>query len=84
MAAGASLVDRLDAEFAAAEDHMVDDPIAHVRFPKYAAGATLDVNGKKVYFIDDATLREFQQSSRQRSDFVRVLKCGLARISAAA
>lgn len=43
------------------KDHMVDDPIAHVRFPKYAAGATLDVNGKKIYFIDDATLREFQQ-----------------------
>jgi hypothetical protein len=43
------------------KDHMVEDPIAKVRFPKYAAGATLDVNGKKVYFIDDATLREFQQ-----------------------
>lgn len=43
------------------KDHMVEDPIAHVRFPKYAAGATLDVNGKTVYFIDDATLREFQQ-----------------------
>jgi hypothetical protein len=43
------------------KDHMVEDPITHVRFPKYAAGATLDVKGKKVYFIDDATLREFQQ-----------------------
>lgn len=42
-------------------DHMVEDPIAHVRFPKYAAGAVLDVNGKKVYFIDDTTLREFEQ-----------------------
>lgn len=43
------------------KDHMVEDPIAHVRFPKYAAGATLDVNGEKIYFIDDTTLREFQQ-----------------------
>jgi hypothetical protein len=43
------------------KDHMVEDPIAHVRFPKYGAGATLEVNGKKVYFIDNATLRKFQQ-----------------------
>ncbi|MCI0493137.1 MAG: hypothetical protein L0Z07_09395 [Planctomycetes bacterium] len=40
--------------------HMVEDPIAKVKFPKYAAGATLDVNGKTLYFIDDSTLREFQ------------------------
>jgi YHS domain-containing protein len=40
---------------------MVEDPIAKVRFPKYAAGATLEVEGKTLYFIDEATLREFQQ-----------------------
>lgn len=40
--------------------HMVEDPIAKVQFPKYAAGATLDVAGKTLYFIDDTTLQEFQ------------------------
>ncbi len=40
--------------------HMVEDPIAKVKFPKYAAGATLEVDGKTLYFIDDSTLQEFQ------------------------
>lgn len=40
--------------------HMVEDPIAKVTFPKYAAGAKLDVEGKTLYFIDDSTLQEFQ------------------------
>jgi hypothetical protein len=43
------------------KDHMVEDPIAKVSFPKYAAGATLDVAGKKVYFIDETTREEFQR-----------------------
>ncbi len=47
------------------KDHMVEDPIAKVKFPKYAAGATLDVNGKTYYFIDDTTCREFQQKRLQ-------------------
>jgi YHS domain-containing protein len=41
--------------------HMVEDPIAKVQFPKYAAGATLEADGKTVYFIDESTLREYQQ-----------------------
>jgi hypothetical protein len=41
--------------------HLVDDPIAHVKFPKYAAGATLEEGGKTTYFIDESTLREYQQ-----------------------
>jgi hypothetical protein len=41
--------------------HMVEDPIAHVKFPKYAAGATLEEGGNTVYFIDESTLREYQQ-----------------------
>jgi YHS domain-containing protein len=40
--------------------HMVEDPIAKVKFPKYAAGATLEVDGKTLYFIDDSTRQEFQ------------------------
>jgi YHS domain-containing protein len=41
--------------------HMVEDPIAKVSFPKYAAGATLDVRGKTIYFIDEATRDQFQK-----------------------
>jgi YHS domain-containing protein len=41
--------------------HMVEDPIAKVSFPKYAAGATLEVVGKTVYFIDETTREEFQR-----------------------
>jgi hypothetical protein len=40
---------------------MVEDPIAHIQFPKYAAGATLEEGGRTTYFIDESTLREFQQ-----------------------
>jgi YHS domain-containing protein len=41
------------------KDYMVEDPIAHVRFPNMAAGATLDWQGKKFYFIGEETRREF-------------------------
>lgn len=43
------------------KDHLVEDPIAKVRFPKFAAGAKLDVKGKTVYFIDEETRRQFEQ-----------------------
>jgi YHS domain-containing protein len=48
------------------KDHMVQDPIAKVKFPKYAAGAKLDVGGKTYYFVDETTLREFQQQQGTR------------------
>jgi YHS domain-containing protein len=41
--------------------HMVEDPIAKVQFPRFAAGATLKADGQTIYFIDESTLREFQQ-----------------------
>jgi YHS domain-containing protein len=37
----------------------VEDPIAKVKFPKFAAGATLEHGGKTHFFIDDNTKREF-------------------------
>jgi YHS domain-containing protein len=40
--------------------HMVEDPIAKVQFPKYAAGATLQHGGKTLYFINESTLRDFE------------------------
>ena len=47
------------------KDHMVEDPIAKVRFPKYAAGATLEQGGKTYYFLNESTCREFQQQQAQ-------------------
>ncbi len=41
------------------KDLMVEDPIAHVRFPKFAAGATADTNGTTVYFIGEETRQEY-------------------------
>lgn len=42
------------------KDKMVEDPIAKVRFPKFAAAAKLEHDGGTMYFIDESTLREFQ------------------------
>ena len=42
-------------------DYMVEDPIVHVRFPKYAAGATLEQQGKTFYFVGEETRREFEK-----------------------
>ena len=41
--------------------HVVQDPIAGISFPKYAAGATLDRGGKTYYFISEETCREFER-----------------------
>ena len=43
------------------KEHMVEDPVAHVRFPKFAAGATLESKGKTHYFIGEETRREFEK-----------------------
>jgi YHS domain-containing protein len=43
------------------KDYLVEDPIAEVKFPKYAAAATLDKDGKTYYFISEETLREFEK-----------------------
>lgn len=42
------------------KDHMVEDPIAGVRFPKFAAATSVDWEGKTHYFIGDETRREFE------------------------
>lgn len=41
-------------------EHMVKDPVAGVRFPKFAAASTLQWSGKTYYFIGDETRREFE------------------------
>jgi YHS domain-containing protein len=43
------------------KDEMVEDPVAHVRFPKFAAGATLQRNGNTYYFVGEETRREFEK-----------------------
>jgi hypothetical protein len=40
-------------------EHMVEDPVARVRFPDFAAGATLEWQGQKYYFIGEETRQEF-------------------------
>jgi YHS domain-containing protein len=42
------------------KDHMVEDPIAGIRFPKLAAAATVERGGKTYYFIGEETRREFE------------------------
>jgi YHS domain-containing protein len=42
------------------KDDMVEDPVAGVRFPRFAAAATAEWSGKTFYFIGDETRREFE------------------------
>jgi YHS domain-containing protein len=45
---------------------MVEDPVAKVVFPKFAAAASLEHEGKTLYFIDEATLQEFEKTTSAR------------------
>jgi YHS domain-containing protein len=50
------------------KDQYVEDPVAKVRFPKFAAGATLEHNGQTYYFVDERTKQEFvQQKGAQKA-----------------
>jgi YHS domain-containing protein len=46
-------------------DQMVEDPIAQMRFPKYAAETTLQKEGITYYFISAETKRDFQNGRPQ-------------------
>jgi hypothetical protein len=39
--------------------HMVEDPVARVRFPRFAAASTLERGGRTLYFIANETRDEF-------------------------
>jgi hypothetical protein len=41
------------------KSEMVEDPVAKVSFPKFAAGATLEQGGTTLYFIDEKSKAEF-------------------------
>ena len=43
------------------KEHMVQDPVALVRFPRFAAAATLEWNGQRYYFLAEETRREFAE-----------------------
>lgn len=43
------------------QEHLVEDPIAKIKFPKYAAGAKLDSKGKTIYFISEDTRRQYEK-----------------------
>jgi YHS domain-containing protein len=44
--------------------HMVVDPVADVRFPRFAAASVLDWQGKTYYFIGENTRREFEKKNK--------------------
>jgi len=44
------------------KDHMVEDPVAGVRFPKFASAGSVDFDGKTYHFINAETKREFETS----------------------
>jgi YHS domain-containing protein len=46
--------------------HMVEDPVNHVRFPKFAAEAALERDGKTLYFISTSTKEEFEQAAPKK------------------
>jgi YHS domain-containing protein len=46
------------------KEHMVQDPVARVKFPSFAAGATLEWNGQKYYFLAEETRREFAEQNK--------------------
>jgi YHS domain-containing protein len=43
------------------KDQMVEDPVSHIRFPKFAAGATRQREGKTYFFISDEMAAEFEK-----------------------
>jgi YHS domain-containing protein len=43
------------------KDQMVEDPVAHVRFPKMAAATTVAYQGQTFYFVGEETRREFEK-----------------------
>lgn len=45
------------------KDQIVEDPIAHVSFPKVAVATTLEWQGLKPYFIGEGTSCELEKQT---------------------
>ncbi len=43
------------------KDYLVVDPVANVKFPKFAAGATLERGRETLYFIDEKTRAAYEK-----------------------
>ena len=46
------------------KNHMVVDPVAQVKFPRFAAASVLDWQGKKYYFISAKTRQDFEKQNK--------------------
>lgn len=46
------------------KEEMVEDPVAKVRFPKFAAGATLTWQGQTFYFVGPETRADFEKQNK--------------------
>jgi hypothetical protein len=46
------------------KDEVVEDPIARVSFPRFAAATTLEWQGQTFYFIGEETRREFAEKNK--------------------
>ncbi len=49
------------------KDQMVQDPVSGTRFPKLAAGAKLEHDGRTHYFVSEETRREFEKQNKGKS-----------------
>jgi YHS domain-containing protein len=49
-------------------DQMVTDPVSGTTFPKLAAGAKLERDGRTYYFVSEETRREFETGGGARTD----------------
>lgn len=49
------------------KEQMVQDPVSGTRFPKFSAGATLERDGKKYYFISEESRREFESKGATKA-----------------
>ncbi len=47
--------------------HLVRDPITEIEFPRYAAAATLQANGKTYYFISEEACEAFKRENQVAS-----------------
>ena len=48
-------------------DQMVTDPVSGTTFPRLAAGATLERDGRRYYFVSETTRREFEEQQLART-----------------
>lgn len=46
--------------------HMTADPVTGIRFPTFAAAATLEKDGKTLYFISDDTKRQYESGTAKK------------------